>query len=100
MDIFAGEQHETPAPVEGSPEHVRVIADAEVDAAFESYAEGDLPDAELLALAAEDAADALERGELGCGNSTLDELELRRAMRRAHRQAVASAQRTALGVIA
>lgn len=100
VDIFAGDEVETPAPVAGGSGHVRVIADAEVDAAFESYGEADLADAELLALAAEDAADALQRGELGCGNSTLDEVELRRAMRRAHRQAVASAQRMALGVIA
>lgn len=100
MDIFAGEQHETPVAVSGGPEHVRVVSGGEVDVALESYGEADLSDAELLALAAEEASDALERGVLGCGNATLDEVELRRSMRRAHRQAVESAQRMALGVIA
>lgn len=93
--IFAGE----PNFYEGSV-HVRVISGAEVDAEFMPYGEAELSDAELLALAAEDATEALEHGKVGCANTTLDELELRRAMRRSERRSIRSSQRMALGVIA
>lgn len=95
MDIFAGEQYETPVLVEGGPEHVRVVSGAEVDEMFLDCGEDSLSDAELLGVAAEDAADAVNRGVLGCGNSTLDELEVRRAQRRAERRRVASVLRGA-----
>lgn len=70
------------------PEHVVVTRSPED---FESYAEPELSDAQLLGLAAEDAMDAANAGQV-LGAGALDELSLRR-VRRSRRQAVASAMR-------
>lgn len=95
MDIFAGDEMDAPYVVPGGPEHVRVVSGADLDEEFLDCGEDSLSDAELLGVAAEDAADAVNRGVLGCGNSTLDELELRRVQRRAERRRVASVLRGA-----
>lgn len=67
------------------PEHVQVTTEPD----FEAYAEGDLTDAELLAVAASDALDAAAAGELlgEAEFAEVDELSLRRVLRTAHRQA-------------
>lgn len=70
------------------PEHVAVTRSP---SEFEGYAEPELSDTELLALAAEDAMDAANAGQV-LGSGGLDELSLRR-VRRSRRQAVASAMR-------
>lgn len=79
------------------PEHMQVLTPTAEDEA--TYAETDMSDAELLALAAEDAADAHTNGELG--GPALDEVSLRRAARRAHRADQRQALRTtAIGGVA
>ena len=62
------------------PEHVQIT---EPD--FETYADGELTDAELLAVAASDAVDAVEAGELAgeLEFAEVDELALRRVLRTA-----------------
>lgn len=72
------------------PAHVDVVAAAEVD--VETYAEGELTDAELLALAAEDAMEAQRGGRLA--GPELDEVALRRSERRARAADVARVLRT------
>lgn len=59
---------------------------------FETYAEAELSDAELLAVAASDAVDAVEAGELAgeLAFAEVDELALRRVLRTA-RQRVGAA---------
>ena len=72
------------------PEHVQVT-DAPDD--FEAYAETELTDAELLALAASDAVDAVEAGELAgeLAFAEVDELALRRVLRTARQRQVGGA---------
>lgn len=99
MDIVAGERtgrQSGPVLVEvfdvGSvPGHVRVVRDWGRDE--EVYAEPGLSGVELLGLAAEDAAEAHMAGLLG--GPGLDQVALHRARRRARRQDVAAALRTA-----
>jgi hypothetical protein len=63
------------------PGHVQVTT---VPDDFESYGESELSDAELLAVAASDAVDAVEAGELAFAE--VDELALRRVLRTAREQ--------------
>ena len=69
------------------PEHVQVT-DAPDD--FESYGDSELSDAELLAVAASDAVDAVEAGELAgeLEFAEVDELALRRVLRTARQRRV------------
>lgn len=95
LEIIAGQRqkcrYEADSVLEESvlPEHMSVVAVRDLDT--ERYAEAELSDTELLALAAEDAMDAVNRGEVA-GAGALDELALRR-VRRARRQAVAEVLR-------
>lgn len=95
FEIIAGQREEYRFEVESVlaesdlPGHVSVVAVREVDTA--TYAEDELSDTELLAVAAEDAMDAVNRGEVA-GAGALDELALRR-VRRARRRAVAGVLR-------
>lgn len=100
LDIIAGERADIDSSsveevFEGAsvPGHVSVVRDWELDA--ERYAEGELSDVELLALAAEEALEAHRGRRLG--GPVLDEVALRRAERRARQAEVARALRTAGG---
>lgn len=67
------------------PEHVQVTTEP---SDFETYGDGELSDAELLSVAASDALDAVEAGELlgKAEFAEVDELSLRRVLRTARRQ--------------
>ncbi len=104
FEVIAGEAGETTElglwveafderPVSG---HVSVLAASEVD--VEGYVEGELSDAELLGLAAEDAVEAHANREMA--GPALDEVALRRAHRRAHRRALRAELLSAEGAIA
>lgn len=66
------------------PGHVQVSTEP---SDFETYGDGELSDAELLAVAASDAVDAAAAGEV-LGEVELDELSLRRVLRTARQRQV------------